>query len=53
MTVKGPNTLAGRIEKRAEIAGRISHTRAALRQLIIDLDHGRCGDSDFRSELRR
>jgi hypothetical protein len=39
MTVDRPNTLAGLSEKRAEIAGQISHTRAALRQLIIDLDH--------------
>jgi hypothetical protein len=38
-TVERPNTLAGLVEKRAEIAGQISHTRAALRQLIIDLDH--------------
>ena len=39
MTVERPNTLAGLVEKRAEIAGKISHARAALRQLIIDLDH--------------
>jgi hypothetical protein len=39
MTVERPNTLAGLVEKRAEIAGQISHTRATLRQLIIDLDH--------------
>jgi hypothetical protein len=39
MTVERPNTLAGMVEKRAEIAGQISHTRAVLRQLIIDLDH--------------
>jgi hypothetical protein len=39
MTVDRPNTLAGLLEKRAEIAGQIGHTRAMLRQLIIDLDH--------------
>jgi hypothetical protein len=39
MTTKRPNTLAGLVEKRAEIAGQIAHTRAMLRQLIIDLDH--------------
>jgi hypothetical protein len=39
MTVERPNTLAGLFEKRAEIAGQISHARATLRQLIIDLDH--------------
>ena len=39
MTVERPNTLAGLVEKRAEIAGQIAHTRATLRQLIIDLDH--------------
>ena len=39
MTVERPNTLAGLVEKRAEIPGRIAHTRAILRQLIIDLDH--------------
>jgi hypothetical protein len=39
MTVERPNTLAGLVEKRAEIDGQISHIRAMLRQLIIDLDH--------------
>lgn len=39
MTVDRPNTLSGLAEKRAEIAGQIAHTRAMLRQLIIDLDH--------------
>jgi hypothetical protein len=39
MTTERPNTLAGLVEKPAEIAGEISHTRARLRQLIIDLDH--------------
>jgi len=39
VTVERPNTLAGLVEKRGEIAGQIAHTRAALRQLIIDLDH--------------
>ena len=39
MTIERPNTMAGLVEKRAEIAGEIAHTRAKLRQLIIDLDH--------------
>jgi len=39
MTTERPNTLAVLVEKRAEIAGQISHTRAMLRQFIIDLDH--------------
>jgi hypothetical protein len=39
MTVERSNTLAGFVEKRAEIAGEISLTRAKLRQLILDLDH--------------
>ena len=39
MTIERPNTLAGLVEKRAEIAGQIAHTRATLRQLIINLDH--------------
>jgi hypothetical protein len=39
MIVERPNTLAGLVEKRAEIAGQIAHTSAVLRQLIIDLDH--------------
>jgi hypothetical protein len=34
-----PNTIAGLVEKRAEIGGRIAQARATLRQLIIDLDH--------------
>jgi hypothetical protein len=39
MTIERPNTLAGLVEKRAQIAGQLAHTRAVLRQLIIDLDH--------------
>lgn len=39
MTAVRPNTLAGLVAKRAEIAGQVSHARAAVRQLIIDLDH--------------
>jgi hypothetical protein len=39
MTIERPNTLAGLVEKRAEIAGKVSQARAVLRQLIIDLDH--------------
>jgi hypothetical protein len=35
MTVERPNIPAGLVEKRAEIAGQIAHTRATLRQLII------------------
>jgi hypothetical protein len=33
------HTLSGLITKRAEIAGEITHIRAKLRQLIIDLGH--------------
>jgi hypothetical protein len=33
------HVLAGLIAKRAEIAGKIEHTRDQLRQLVIDLDH--------------
>jgi hypothetical protein len=39
MTVERPNTIAGLVAKRAEIAGGIADARATLRQLIIDLDH--------------
>ena len=39
MTTDRPNTLAGLVEKRSEIAGKIAHVRADLRQLIIDMDH--------------
>jgi hypothetical protein len=39
MTTERPNTLAGLVDKRAEIAGKIAHVRAELRQLIIDMDH--------------
>ena len=34
-----PNTVAGLIEKRREIAGQIEHHQRALNELIIDLDH--------------
>jgi len=37
--VERPNTLAGLVDKRREIAGKVAETRAALRQFIIDLDH--------------
>jgi hypothetical protein len=33
------HTVSGLIKKRAEIAGRIEHSQATLRQLIIDLDN--------------
>jgi hypothetical protein len=39
MTGERPNTIAGLVAKRAEIAGQINQARATLRQLIIDLDH--------------
>ena len=39
MTAERSNALADLVEKRAEIAEQIGHTRATLRQLIIDLDH--------------
>ena len=34
-----PNTVAGLIEKRREIAGQIEQHQRALNELIIDLDH--------------
>jgi hypothetical protein len=37
--VERPNTVAGLIEKRREIAGQIEHHQRALNELIIDLDH--------------
>jgi hypothetical protein len=39
MTVERPNTLAGLVAKRSEIAGKIDASRETLRQLIVDLDH--------------
>ena len=39
MTVERPNTLAGLVAKRSEIAGKIDVARETLRQLIVDLDH--------------
>jgi hypothetical protein len=39
MTEDRSHALSGLVTKRAEIAGRITHTRATLRQLIIDLDN--------------
>lgn len=38
MTEHTSHTLSGLITKRSEIAGRIVEARAALRQLIVDLD---------------
>lgn len=34
-----PHTIAGLIRKRSEIAGRIEHYQAKLRQAIVDLDN--------------
>jgi hypothetical protein len=34
-----PNTVAGLIDKRREIAGRIEHVQRELRALVADLDH--------------
>jgi len=34
-----PNTVAGLIDKRREISGRIEHLQAELNDLVIDLDH--------------
>jgi hypothetical protein len=39
MTTERPNTVAGLVAKRAEIAGKIDEARETLRQLIVDLDH--------------
>jgi len=35
MTVERPNTLAGLVEKRAEIAGRIEQLQIEMRELIV------------------
>jgi hypothetical protein len=37
--VERPNTVAGLIEKRREIAGQIGHYQRLLNELVIDLDH--------------
>jgi ABC-type Fe3+-citrate transport system substrate-binding protein len=37
--VERPNTVAGLIEKRREITGKIEHHQRILNELIIDLDH--------------
>jgi len=37
--IERPNTLAGLIEKRREIAGKIEHHQRILNELIVDLDH--------------
>ena len=37
--VERPNTVAGLIEKRREIAGKIEHHQRILNELVIDLDH--------------
>jgi hypothetical protein len=34
-----PNTVAGLIDKRREISGKIEHHQCILNELIIDLDH--------------
>lgn len=37
--MENEHTIAGLIRKRAELAGRIEHCQAELRQLVIDLQH--------------
>lgn len=37
--VERPNTVAGLLEKRREISGKIEHYQGILKELIIDLDH--------------
>lgn len=39
MTTERPNTVAGLLGKRREIAGQIEHHQRVLNDLIIDLDH--------------
>jgi hypothetical protein len=39
MTEERSHALSGLVAKRAEIAGQITHARATLRQLIVDLDN--------------
>lgn len=39
MTAERPNTIAGLVEKRSEIAGKIDALREELRKAIVDLDH--------------
>lgn len=34
-----PNTVAGLVEKRAELAGKLKYLRAEARKVICDLDH--------------
>ena len=52
-TVERPNTVAGLIEKRREIAGQIEHYQRILNELIIDLDHiDRGGTARFMCMMR-
>lgn len=39
MTAERPNTVAGLVAKRSEIAGKIDALREELRKAIVDLDH--------------
>ena len=39
MTEDRSLALSGLVAKRAEIAGKITHTRATLRQQLVDLDN--------------
>lgn len=38
-TPERPNTVAGLVEKRAQLAGMLKHHRAEERRIICDLDH--------------
>ena len=53
MAVEHPNTLAGLIDKRREIAGKIEHHQRVLNELIVDLDHVDHTIRPFRPGLRR
>jgi hypothetical protein len=39
MEKERPNTVAGLIDKRREIAGQVEHVQRQLRDLVADLDH--------------
>lgn len=46
-----PNTVAGLIEKRREIAGKIENLQGQLRQAVIDLDHIEAAIRIFRPDI--
>ena len=49
--IERPNTVAGLLEKRAQLAGKLKYLRAEERKVICDLDHIDAAKGDGRKQF--